>query len=69
MRRKGAMVATFAGAGGSAAQLQKSAKNRIHKKFVKLTDHSYACNILTNFEHHSNAMTGNGYGVNFFKNM
>ena len=25
---------------------------------------SYACNSLTNFEHHSNVMTGNGNGLN-----
>ena len=30
------------------------------KKFVKLTDHTCACNDLTNFECEANAITGNG---------
>ena len=33
------------------------------KKIVKLTDHSYAYNSLTNFEYEVNVMTGNGYKV------
>ena len=34
----------------SLVQWQKPAKNKI-EKFVKLTDHTYACNSLTNFEY------------------
>ena len=30
---------------------------------MKLTDHSYAYNSLTNFEYEVNVMTGNGYKV------
>ena len=63
MRRKGAMVAIFAGT-AAGAQLQKNPPKIGLTKLVKSTDHSYAFNNLTNFEHHSNAMTGNGSGVN-----
>ena len=31
------------------------------KKIVKLTDHTYACNSLTNFECEVHGMTGNVY--------
>ena len=37
------------------------------KKFVKLTDHTYACNDLTNFEYVVHAMTGNGCYLNLKK--
>ena len=37
------------------------------QKLVKLTIDCYACNSLTNFEHHSNAMTRDGNVVNFKK--
>ena len=39
--------------------MAKPAKNKI-EKFVKLTDHSYACNSLTNFEYEAHTITGNG---------
>ena len=34
------------------------------KKFVKLIDHVYAYNSLTNFEYEGNEMTENGYYLN-----
>ena len=37
------------------------------KKFVKLTDYTYACNDLTSFEYEAHAMTGNGSYVNLLK--
>ena len=37
------------------------------KKFVKLTDHTQACNDLTNFEYVVHAMTGNGCYLNLQK--
>ena len=37
------------------------------KKFVKLMDHTYACNGLTNFEYEANAMTGIKNYVNLLK--
>ena len=64
MRRKGAMVATFAGT-AAAAQLQKSAKNWIHKNSwncLTIVMPATFWQILN--EHHSNAMTGNGNGMN-----
>ena len=33
------------------------------KKIVKLTDNTYACNDLTNFESEAYAKTGNGNAV------
>ena len=42
---------------------QKPAKNKI-KKFVKLIDHTYAWNNLTNFEYVVQAITGNGSYLN-----
>ena len=33
------------------------------KKFVKLTDHTCACNDLTSFEYEAHIMTGNGKHV------
>ena len=35
------------------------------EKFVKLTDHTYAYNNLTNFEYKVHAMTGNGNVLTF----
>ena len=35
------------------------------EKFVKMTDHTYACNSLTNFEEET--MTGNGNHVTMLK--
>ena len=46
--------------------LQKPAKNEI-QKFVKLTDRTYACNDLTNFEGEPQVLTGNGSYVNMLK--
>ena len=37
------------------------------KKFVKLMDHTYAFNSLTNFEYEANAMTGIKNYVNLLK--
>jgi hypothetical protein len=65
MRRKGAMVATFAGTAARRRPVAKIRQKLDSQKLVKLTDYSYAFNILTNFYHYSNAMTGNGNGVNF----
>ena len=47
------------------ANCQKPAKNEI-QKFVKLTDRTCACNVLTNFECEVQA-TGNGSYVNLQK--
>jgi hypothetical protein len=45
---------------------QKSAYNWI-QKFVKLTDKTYACNSLTNFEYYVPSMTGNGNYMNLLE--
>ena len=45
---------------------QKPAKHYI-ENFVKLTDHSHACNDLTSFESEAHAMTGNGSYLNMQK--
>ena len=45
---------------------KKLAKNLV-QKFVKLMDHTYAFNSLTNFEYEANAMTGNKNYVNMLK--
>ena len=37
------------------------------QKFMKLTDHTHACNDLTNFEYVVHAMTGNGCYLNLQK--
>ena len=34
---------------------------------MKLADHTYNCNSLTNFEYEAHAMTGNGSYMNFLK--
>ena len=49
----------------SEIKFQKSAKN-LTKKFVKLTDHNYACNSLTKWSEW-NKMAGNGHYVNLLK--
>ena len=49
----------------SRANFQKPAKVKV-EKFVKLTDHTCACNNLTNFECEAQA-TGNGSYVNLQK--
>ena len=66
LRRSAAAVAAVRRcARHSWAKLQKPAKNVI-LKIVKLTDHTCACNDLTNFECESQA-TGNGRCENFQK--
>jgi len=35
-------------------------RQKLIKKSVKLTHHTYACNSLTNFEYEAQAVTGNG---------
>ena len=40
---------------------------QVSEKYVKLTDHTYACNSLTNFKYEVHAVTGNGNGVNQLK--
>ena len=37
------------------------------KKIVKLTDHTYACNSLTNFYYEAYVIIGNGDHVNLLK--
>ena len=39
------------------------------KKIVRLTDHTYAQNSLTDFEYGAHAMTGNGNYVNRLKSL
>ena len=48
--------------------MAKPAKNKI-EKFVKLTDHSYACNSLTNFECDAHGTTGKGPFNNYVDKM
>ena len=50
-------------------QLCPMAKTRqkLDLTFVKLTDHTFFCNILTNFEYGEHAMTGNGNYANLLK--
>ena len=45
---------------------QKNAKNYI-EKLVKLTDHTCACNNLTNFQCEAKAINGNGSNMNMLK--
>ena len=33
---------------------------QVSEKYVKLTDHTYACNSLTNFEYEAHPFIGNG---------
>ena len=47
----------------SCAKCQKPAKNYI-EKFVKLTDHTCACNDLTSFEYEVHQLTGSGCYLN-----
>ena len=62
-----APVITLASAHGG-TKLLKSAKNLI-KKFVKLTVHTFACNILKHFlnKYEEIEMTGNGNHIYFLK--
>ena len=48
-------------------QMAKTRQTFDFKKIVKLTDHTSACNSLTNFEYEPHAMTGNGNYVNLLK--
>ena len=48
-------------------QMAKTRQTLDLKKIVKLTDHTSACNSLTNFEYEPHAMTGNGNYVNLQK--
>ena len=43
--------------------MSKTRQKLDYKKIVKLTDHTHACNDLTNFECEAHAMTGNGTTV------
>ena len=45
-------------------QNSKNAPKIRFKKVVKITDHTCACNDLTNFEYEGHSTTGNGSYVN-----
>ena len=50
----------------ASAKLQNPAKNEI-QKIREMTDHTYACNDLTNFEYAVHAIAGNGSFLNWQK--
>ena len=49
------------------ANRQKTRQKLDCKKFVKLTDHTYASNSLTNFQYEAHSTTRNGFYVNLMK--
>ena len=59
-------IQTKAAAVHSCAKRQKPAKNEI-QKIVKLTDHTYTSNDLTNFEYVVLDINGNGSYLNLQK--
>ena len=42
-------------------------RQKLIKKFVKVTGLSYVCNSLTDFEYEVHTMTGNGNHLNMLK--
>ena len=59
--------AGFSGSTHSWTKSQNPVRNWI-ENFVKLTDHTSACNDLTNFGQEVRVITGNGYYVNLLEN-